>query len=57
MLYGQLFLSYFVICHLQHIDYAPKIFAHLLKCNLQLEILVGRTVPAKCKCSTFPEIH
>lgn len=46
-LYGQIFPSYFVICHLQHIDRAPKIFAHLLKRNLQLEISVGRTAPAK----------
>lgn len=54
MLYGQLFLFYFAICHLQHIDCAPKIFAHLLKCNLQLEISVGRIAPAKWKGSESP---
>lgn len=57
MLYSQLFLSYLVICHLQYIDCAPKIFAHLLKCNLQLEISAGRTSPAKRKCSEMPHIQ
>lgn len=57
MLYGQLFLSYFVIHHLQQIDCAPKIFAHLPKCDLQLEISAGTRAPAKWKRSGIPRIQ
>lgn len=57
MLYGQLFLFYFVTCHLQHVCCAPKIFAHLLKCSLQWEISAGRTAPANWKCSEIPQVQ
>lgn len=57
MLYSQLFLFYFAIFHLQHVHCKPKIFAHLLKCNLQWEISAGRTAPANWECSEIPQVQ